>query len=229
MDRRDDPLEQWQREGSESLLGKLLFRLYGYGGTQLRKVIRSLVLRTENGHRFSVTLRRIQLEYYGVYVGMYSGDGAFEPYALPPGTRVGRYCSMTLGLRAFNANHPMNVRSTHAFFYNPALGFVQSDTLTRTTLTIGNDVWIGANAIINSSVTSIGDGAVVGAGAVVHQDVPPYAIVVGNPARVVRYRFSPSMIKELLDEKWWERSAGDLLGDLNAFMRPLEGDTTVLR
>lgn len=67
---------------------------------------------------------------------------------------------------------------------------------------IGNDVWIGAGAIILHKV-SIADGAVIGTGAVVTKDIPPYAIAVGNPAKVIRYRFSDEYIKQLLDIQWW--------------------------
>ena len=70
---------------------------------------------------------------------------------------------------------------------------------------IGSDVWIAGNAIILSGVT-IGDGAVVGAGSVVVEDVPPYTIVFGNPARVVRKRFSDDIIAALLDVRWWDLS-----------------------
>jgi virginiamycin A acetyltransferase len=68
---------------------------------------------------------------------------------------------------------------------------------------IGNDVWIGYAAVIINSVT-IGDGAVIGAYAVVREDVPPYAIVIGNPARVIRYRFNETQIRMLLEIKWWD-------------------------
>lgn len=68
---------------------------------------------------------------------------------------------------------------------------------------IGNDVWIAARATVLSGVT-IGDGAVIGAGAVVATDVPPYAIVAGNPARIIRYRFKPNEIRSLLEIRWWE-------------------------
>lgn len=74
---------------------------------------------------------------------------------------------------------------------------------------IGNDVWIGFRAIILSGLT-IGDGAVIGAGAVVTTDVPPYAIVAGNPAKVVRYRFSSIMIEKLLVIRWWEWDANKI-------------------
>lgn len=68
---------------------------------------------------------------------------------------------------------------------------------------IGNDVWIGYRAMILSGVT-VGDGAVIGAGAVVAADVAPYAIVAGNPAKVVRHRFSANEIGELLALRWWD-------------------------
>lgn len=70
-------------------------------------------------------------------------------------------------------------------------------------VTIGNDVWLGYGATILSGVT-IGDGVVVGANAVVTKDVPPYAIVAGNPARIVKYRFEQKIIDKFLEMKWWD-------------------------
>ncbi len=70
---------------------------------------------------------------------------------------------------------------------------------------IGNDVWICHGVTILSGL-KIGDGAVIGAGAVISKDVPPYAVVVGNPAKVVKYRFDKKTIRHLLEEKWWDWS-----------------------
>jgi hypothetical protein len=77
--------------------------------------------------------------------------------------------------------------------------------------TIGNDVWTGHNVNIMAGV-SVGDGAIVGAGSVVTKDVPPFAIVAGVPARVVRMRFSEAIIERLLRVKWWDLELSELSG-----------------
>lgn len=86
---------------------------------------------------------------------------------------------------------------------------------------IGNDVWIGWRAIILAGVT-IGDGAIVGAGAVVTKDIPPYAVVGGVPAKILRYRFKPAEIDLLLQCKWWNRDIGWLRANASKF-RTIEG------
>ena len=68
---------------------------------------------------------------------------------------------------------------------------------------IGNDVFIGMNVIILDGV-KIGDGAVIGAGAIVSKDIPPYAIALGNPIQIVKYRFSEDIVEKLLEKKWWD-------------------------
>lgn len=70
-------------------------------------------------------------------------------------------------------------------------------------LVIGNDVWVGRNAVLLGNIT-IGDGAIIGAYAVVAKDIPDYAIVVGNPAKIIRYRFTPEQIEQLLKIAWWD-------------------------
>jgi virginiamycin A acetyltransferase len=79
---------------------------------------------------------------------------------------------------------------------------------------IGNDVWIGAKAIILSNVT-VGDGAIVGAGAIVTHDIPPYAVVAGVPAKIIRFRFSKSQIEKLLKISWWNWSNDAIKGNVD--------------
>jgi len=87
---------------------------------------------------------------------------------------------------------------------------------------IGNDVWVGRNAMILPSVKKIGDGAVIGAGAVVTRDVPDFAVVAGNPAVVIKYRFRPETIHKIKQSKWWDKDIEELKGNIEEFTMPLE-------
>jgi len=104
--------------------------------------------------------------------------------------------------------------STHPAFYDispPTKSFYKKIPAFKPykKITLGNDVWVGDRCIILDGV-NVGDGAIIGAGTTVSKDVPPYAIVVGNPMKIIRYRFSDDEIGFLLKEKWWERSTSDL-------------------
>lgn len=83
---------------------------------------------------------------------------------------------------------------------------------------IGNDVWVGSHVLVKGGV-HIGNGACVAAGAVVVKDVPPYAIVGGVPAKVIRYRFSPEIIQRLLELKWWNWDEKKLKDNISFFQR----------
>ena len=118
------------------------------------------------------------------------------------GTKIGRYCSIARRVTIGAQSHPMSWLSTHPFqkegrFYKPGLAFSLNETI------IGSDVWICDNAIITAGVT-IGDGAVVAAGAVVTNNVAPYTVVGGVPARTIKTRFTESVIARLVELKWWE-------------------------
>ena len=92
----------------------------------------------------------------------------------------------------------------------------------RTHLTIGHDVWIGKNAIITASVITVCNGAIIGAGSVVTKDIPPYAIVAGNPAKIIKYRFSEKVINDLNKMQWWNKKIFELKKELNTFLEPVE-------
>lgn len=120
---------------------------------------------------------------------------------------IGKFCSISWGVSIGGAEHDYNNISTHDFYYNDVYGIrpnspLQYDRFAEKSL-VGNDVWIGANATILRGVT-IGDGAVVGANSTVTKNVPPYAIVAGSPAKIIKYRFDFSAIEKLLELKWWD-------------------------
>ncbi|WP_372776560.1 CatB-related O-acetyltransferase [Mangrovibacterium sp.] len=125
-------------------------------------------------------------------------------------TTIGAFCSIGPEVMCGMGSHPMDFVSTYPGFYsNHASGATwlgaKHDTKEFTPAEIGSDVWIGARAIIIGG-TKIGHGAVVAAGSVVTKDVPPYAIVGGVPARIIRYRFDSELIELLLKTEWWNYS-----------------------
>ena len=139
---------------------------------------------------------------------------------------IGRFCSIggDVFIGQEKHTHPINWLSTHPFQYtNSPLSYHAPTELT----VIGHDVWIGHSATIMEGVT-VGTGAVVGTGAMVTKDVPPYAVVVGVPARVVKYRYSSDLAERLLASEWWKRPIAELhqlpLHDPEACLRLLENE-----
>lgn len=123
--------------------------------------------------------------------------------------KIGRYSCIAANSKLNVSNHPLNWLSIAAFQYCDNFFGEKNDNClknieSKQSITeIGNDVWIGDSVVIKAGV-KIEDGAIVGAGAVVIKDVPAYAIVAGVPAKIIRYRFEPSIIERLLTLKWWE-------------------------
>ena len=117
---------------------------------------------------------------------------------------IGKFCSISWDVTIGATTHPMGHLSSHAFSYRKKFGLSDSDKQFKQLRThIGNDVWVGCHSVIRSGVT-VGDGAIIGAGAVVTKDVPPYSIVAGVPAKVIRMRFPENICRELLELRWWD-------------------------
>jgi virginiamycin A acetyltransferase len=141
-------------------------------------------------------------------------------------TDVGRYCSIARGTRIVNGHHPLHSVTTNPYHYAEYYmenlpknlvyrGTVESFKRSYGRGVVGNDVWIGAYCVIRSGL-KIGDGAVVSSGSVVMKDVPPYAIVGGNPAKIIRYRFPEEIIERLIALQWWNISP-ESFRDVNMF------------
>jgi virginiamycin A acetyltransferase len=117
---------------------------------------------------------------------------------------IGAFCSIAHNV-TFNTDCGHDYYKISTFPFKEIMGIGISGCTHRVGIKIGNDVWIGTGVVLMPGIT-IGDGAVIGAFSVVAKDIPPYAVVVGNPARINKYRFSDEKIKELLASKWWDNS-----------------------
>ncbi len=201
-------------------LSSLLVFLYRY--KLLKKICWRCASFLENGQFYSATMRRILSDYYGVEIGAYSYGAGMIRGEFPRGVKIGRYVSIAAGVKIFLRNHPYKRLSMHPFFYNSALGFVKNDTITQNTLEIGHDVWIGYGAIVTPSCQLIGNGAVIAAGAVVTKNVPAYAIVAGNPAKIIKYRFDEKIIAKVENSQWWNKSISELLPHHYEFLIDLD-------
>lgn len=149
-------------------------------------------------------------------LGKYFGLGCFSYVT---NADIGRYCTFGSRVSVGAFSHPTDWLSISEFQYRDTANVYGESIIDAGVNTapqhartqIGNDVWMGDNVCVRHGVT-IGHGAVIGLGSVVTKDVPPYAIAVGNPARVLRYRFEPDLIEQLLESKWWELDIPDMQG-----------------
>lgn len=170
--------------------------------------------------------------YVGLYGGLifpdYIGSFSYTNTTDVRGWNIGRYCSIGRNIILLGVSHPVTRLSSSPFVYqsvrghehiSAAISDFESEYTWQSNFTegggaaprLGHDVWMGQNVIIKRGV-QIGTGAVVAGGAVVVKDVPPYHIVGGNPARVIRQRFPDATVEKLLNSKWWEYKFTDFTG-----------------
>ena len=160
------------------------------------------------------------------------GSFSYSYSPLPNGLEVGRYCSIAKGLTFLDSHHPIDLLTTSAITFRPN-NILWKDLLDEAGRpldknwhiyshkkfpSIGHDVWIGQNVTLCMGV-HIGKGAIVAANSVVTKDVPDYAIVGGNPAKIIRYRFGDEIIERLIQSKWWDLDPKKIV---NLLSKPVE-------
>lgn len=180
----------------------ILVAFYDINNTVLRYVLRKIIGELDGGQAFSEKLRIVMKKYHGIDIGSGTYGACFRPDQMWCGfdnLKIGKFLSFAKGVCIYTRNHPYWKPSTSPLFYNAKFvqGGVKKDTVEYGNLEIGNDVWIGQYAVILPSCKRIGDGAVIGAGSIITKDVPDYAVVAGNPGKIIKYRFKPEIIELL--------------------------------
>lgn len=158
-------------------------------------------------------------ELYGtVKIGRYSSLNGPNTDIVADGGQVtiGQFCSIARNVSMQVSNHVMNRATTYPIFKNIFKEENKGEFVSKGNITIGNDVWIGAHALILSGA-KINDGAIIAANSVVTGEIPAYAIVAGSPAKVIKYRFEKEVISELLQKQWWNWSTAQILKEKSFF------------
>jgi virginiamycin A acetyltransferase len=136
------------------------------------------------------------------------GPGIYVIAEINP-VSIGKFCSVAFGVLIQEYNHDYSRAASYFMNKNIFGGSMKDDLVSKGPIIIGNDVWIGAKASILSGV-NIGTGAIIGANSVITKDVPPYAIMAGNPAKLIKYRFDEKTIEKLLASEWWDWSIDEI-------------------
>lgn len=160
----------------------------------------------------------------GVPIGrMTYGFNRFPQTTISYIRSIGRFCSIAQSVTVVGKQHPLDWVSTHPFLYALNRGFISqkvalpADCIKKNKpVEIGHDVWIGEGVRIQRSV-KLGHGCVIATGSVVTKNVPPYAIVGGIPAKIIRYRVPPELIPKLLEIAWWNWPLEKIQAELNDF------------
>jgi phosphonate metabolism protein (transferase hexapeptide repeat family) len=181
----------------------------------INKTLPNILSKEPNIHSTCI-LKEVKLgDYTELMMHTYMVETSFDDYSYSAGnvqiiyTQVGKFCSIANSVRINPGNHPYwRVTQHHITYRKVAFGFDDKDDIAffkwrkEHQCKIGHDVWLGHGSIIMPGV-EIGNGAIVGSGAVVTKNIPPYAIAVGVPAKVIKYRFDNQTVESLLSIEWW--------------------------
>ena len=208
---------------------KLAIRIYkSTTNERLRRYLEKKIAKYTGGFMYSHIIRELYEEEYGLHIGYGTYGGCWVNGQLKSQgykIRIGNYCSFAGNISILAVNHHMDWFSTHPLLSDEIdrskFGIFKASK-NRGITEIGNDVWVGQNVVILPGCEKIGDGAIIGAGSIVTHNVPSYAIVAGNPARILRYRFDDETIAKLQASRWWEMNSEELrkkAGDIQKLLQ----------
>lgn len=192
----------------------------------MKRKIKMFLSKLVYGFRKNITLDEnsyIELgsNIYGTAVHIEKNSGIIKNLIVIGGNplKIGKYCSIAGNLTVITSNHIMNKANIQAKLQNEY--FQDSmDDLSKGGVIIGNNVWIGLHVIILPGV-KVGDGAIIGAGSVVTKTVDPFTVVAGNPAKLIKLRFSKKSIAKILNDPWWNWDSNRIKKSKKYFINPL--------
>ena len=190
------------------------------GTRRIPKYIRRLS-RSKYGEKNNLA-RYFMHKYSGISVGKYTYGFERYFYQAESLASIGSFCSIAENVNLTKGNHPLHCITTHPIVYLKQFGMLNEDRSnlhSNQKIIIGNDVWIGRDVTLLPGI-KIGNGTVIGAGAVVSKDIPDYAIAVGVPARVIKYRFSKENIQRLNELNWWDWSDTQIRNNIELLIDP---------
>jgi acetyltransferase-like isoleucine patch superfamily enzyme len=155
----------------------------------------------------------------GPNIDFYSGEGIVT---------IGNFCSIARNVSFQVEAHNHQKLTTYLIFKNVFNEDNDSEVVVPGNINVGNDVWIGSHSIVLGNV-NIGNGAVVAANSVVNDDVPPFAIVAGSPARIIKYRFDQETIEKITELGWWNWDLAKLRKKKNLFIHEVVSGGKILR
>lgn len=189
-----------------------IFLVYMLRKVYKKEIVTRKIRRISKKYSNSDELLRWYIEkYYGVKIGKYTTfyDDILQDAASIDS--IGAFCSIAKNVHFTEGNHPLQCITTSQIIYNSEFGFCNNNVSIHELEPRNDKSKIGVN---------IGDGAVIGTGAVVNRDIPPYAIAVGVPAKVIKYRFTPDEIEKLLKIKWWNWSDEQIKKNIDLLYKP---------
>lgn len=185
-----------------NLLSKFAYIILGWIKQRFDLTLFSFKFRKQNIHNRVIPINVFDINTVSIWKGTYGNLSIISFHEKGDGLKIWNYCSIVNDVEFILwGNHNMKLFSTYPFGVFWWVPWCEREWLTKGKITIGNDVWICRGARILSGVT-IGTGAVIGAYSVITQDIPPYTIVWGTPAKVIRYRFSDEIITVLQEIDW---------------------------
>jgi acetyltransferase-like isoleucine patch superfamily enzyme len=194
----------------------------------LNRFLRKYKMNTADGRDRTVIFPRINGSLQLGKYSLASEDAEVRCFRMPKVVKVGKYCSLGRCYFAVDGNHNPSYASTYTFAELGVCWKAPQNQLEKALPTVGNDVWIGDDAYVLSGV-HIGDGAIIGSNTIVTKNVEPYSVCVGNPGRIVKYRFEPDMIERFMAVQWWDlpdrvvvEELAPLIADPMAFLAAAE-------